>query len=142
MYVQLVEGGVSSIKIDCQDILGHFLSQRTSNYFISSCIHQLLGSAWEEFCFTSFALNSLNFASSRLQLLEALVLNCIHCEHSFKNHKDLKNHIGKTSKSLLSIRKEHRTSVSEGPHLILTPLKLSSREEEENIWQDEKNWIN
>ena len=56
---------------------------------------------------------------------------CKHCEHSFKNHKDLKVQIGKTSNSLISARKEHRTSVSEELHLILTLLKLSSREEEE-----------
>ena len=38
---------------------------------------------------------------------------CNHCEHSFKNHKDLKIHNGKASKSLISLRKEHGFSVLE-----------------------------
>jgi len=38
---------------------------------------------------------------------------CNHCEHSFNNHKGLKIHNGKTSKSLISPRKEHSTSVLE-----------------------------
>ena len=55
-----------------------------------------------------------------------------HCEHSFKNHKGLKIHNGKTSKSIIYTRKENSTSVSEEPDLILTLLKLSSRKEDED----------
>ena len=38
---------------------------------------------------------------------------CNHCEHSFNNHKGLKMHNGKTSKSLIYPRKGHSTSVLE-----------------------------
>ena len=64
--------------------------------------------------------------------------NCNLCEYSFKNHKDLNNPIGNTFKSIISARKEHRTSVSEEPHLILMPLKLFSREEDEDTSCQEK----
>ncbi len=43
-----------------------------------------------------------------------------------------------TSKSLIYARKEHRTSFSEEPQLIITPLKLSSREEEKYTSYQEK----
>ena len=64
--------------------------------------------------------------------------NCKHCEISFKNQKDLKNHIRKTSKSVIYARKEHRTSFSEEPHLIITPHNLSGREEEKYTSCQEK----
>ena len=59
-----------------------------------------------------------------------------HCEHIFRNYKDLKIHIGKMSKTLIFPRKDQSTSVSENPDLILTLLRQSSREEEEdNLYQ-------
>ena len=66
---------------------------------------------------------------------------CNLCEHSFKNHKGLKIHIGKMSlMSLISPRKEHSTSVSEKPDLILTSFKLSSRKEgEDNSCQEKQS---
>ena len=40
-------------------------------------------------------------------------LKCNHCEHNFKNHKGLKIHNRKTSKSFISPGKEHSPSVLE-----------------------------
>ena len=46
----------------------------------------------------------------------------------------------KTSTSLIYPKKEHSTSVSEESDHILTPLKLSSRkEEEDNSCQEKQN---